>query len=70
MQTKTKIVVIKLKDIIFYATVVVLCIILLLLLFILFQPNTSPTSSTIEVHSDHTGSSIAYVYDTFEEQIS
>ena len=49
MQTKTKIVVIKLKDLIFYATVIVLCIILLLLLYILFQPDASPTSSTIEV---------------------
>ena len=51
MQTKTKIVVIKLKDLLFYATVAVLCIILLLLLFILFQPATTPTSSTIEVNA-------------------
>ncbi|MBR3812160.1 MAG: hypothetical protein IKJ16_07550 [Agathobacter sp.] len=48
---KTKIVVIKLKDILFYATVVVLCIILLLLLFILFQPEATPTNSTIEVYA-------------------
>ncbi len=49
MSGKTKIVVIKLKDILFYATVGILCIILLLLLFILFQPDATPTNSTIEV---------------------
>ena len=49
MSTKTKIVVIKLKDVLFYATVSILCVILLLLLFLLFQPDTAPTNSTIEV---------------------
>lgn len=49
MSGKTKIVVIKLKDILFYATVVVLCIIVLLLLYILFQPSNTPTNSTIDV---------------------
>ena len=50
MSSKTKIVVIKLKDVLFYATVVVLCVIVLLLLYILFQPsNTTPTNSTIDV---------------------
>lgn len=49
MSGKTKIVVIKLKDVLFYATVGILCIIVLLLLFILFQPDTTPTNSTIDV---------------------
>ena len=50
MRAKTKIVVIKLKDILFYATVAVLGIIILLLLYILFQPDTAtPTNSTIDV---------------------
>ncbi len=49
MSAKTKIVVIKLKDVLFYATVVVLCVIVLLLLYILFQPDTTPTNSTIDV---------------------
>ena len=49
MSGKTKIVVIKLKDILFYATVGILCVIVLLLLFILFQPDTTPTNSTIDV---------------------
>ena len=49
MSSKTKIVVIKLKDVLFYATVVVLCIIVLLLLYILFQPSNAPTNSTIDV---------------------
>ena len=49
MSAKTKIVVIKLKDVLFYATVVVLCIITLLLLFILFQPDAATTNSTIDV---------------------
>lgn len=66
---KTKIVVIKLKDLIFYATVVVLCIILLLLLYILFQPDASPTSSTIEVHSEHAEIPAAYICNTIDEHI-
>ena len=37
MRGKTKIVVIKLKDLLFYATVVLLGIIVLLMLYILFQ---------------------------------
>ena len=37
MSAKTKIVVIKLKDVLFYATVVILCIIVLLMLYILFH---------------------------------
>ena len=49
MSAKTKIVVIKLKDVLFYSTVAVLCIIALLLLYILFQPNDAPTTSTIDV---------------------
>ena len=52
MSSKTKIVVVKLKDILFYATVVVLCIIVLLLLYILFQPDTAPTNSTISVKNE------------------
>lgn len=49
MSGKTKIVVIKLKDVLFYATVAILGIIVLLLLYILFQPAAAPTNSTIEV---------------------
>ena len=49
MRAKTKIVVIKLKDILFYATVGILCIIAILLLYILLQPDTTPTDSTIDV---------------------
>lgn len=49
MSSKTKIVVIKLKDVLFYATVAVLCVIVLLLLYILFQPDSTPTNSTIDV---------------------
>ena len=49
MSAKTKIVVIKLKDVLFYATVGILCVIALLLLYILFQPDTTPTNSTIDV---------------------
>ena len=49
MSAKTKIVVIKLKDVLFYATVGILCIIALLLLYILFQPDTTMTNSTIDV---------------------
>ncbi len=49
MSAKTKIVVIKLKDILFYLTVAILCIIVILLLYILFQPDTTPTNSTIDV---------------------
>lgn len=41
MSSKTKIVVLKLKDILFYATVVALCIIVLLLLYILLQPDAA-----------------------------
>ena len=49
MSAKTKIVVIKMKDLLFYATVVILCIITVLLLYILFQPDTTSTTSTIDV---------------------
>ena len=49
MSAKTKIVVIKLKDILFYATVGILCIIVILLLYILFQSDTTTTNSTIDV---------------------
>lgn len=49
MSAKTKIVVIKLKDILFYATLGILCVIALLLLYILFQPDTTITNSTIDV---------------------
>ena len=49
MSAKTKIVVIKLKDVLFYTTVGILCIIALLLLYILFQPDTTTTNSTIDV---------------------
>lgn len=49
MSAKTKIVVIKLKDVLFYATVGILCIIALLLLYILFQPDATTTNSTIDV---------------------
>ena len=49
MSGKTKIVVIKLKDVLFYATVGILCIIALLLLYILLQPDTTTTNSTIDV---------------------
>ena len=52
MSSKTKIVVVKLKDILFYATVVVLCIIVLLLLYILFQPAAAPTNATINVRME------------------
>ncbi len=52
MRSKTKIVVIKLKDILFYATVAVLCVIVLLLLYILFQPDAATTSSTISVKAE------------------
>lgn len=52
MSAKTKIVVIKLKDLLFYATIVILCIIVLLMLYILFQPKTSTTNSTIEVKTE------------------
>ena len=49
MSAKTKIVVIKLKDILFYTTLGILCVIALLLLYILFQPDTTITNSTIDV---------------------
>lgn len=62
MSGKTKIVVIKLKDILFYATVVVLCIIVLLLLYILFQPNSAPTNSTIEVKLEDTAHLSTYYF--------
>ena len=52
MSSKTKIIVLKLKDILFYATVVILAIIVLLLLYILFQPEAAMTNSTISVHAD------------------
>jgi len=51
MSAKTKIVVVKMKDILFYATVVLLFIIVLLLLYILFQPNTAPVSHTIQANT-------------------
>ena len=41
MSSKTKIVVLKLKDILFYATAAALCIIVLLLIYILFQPDVA-----------------------------
>ena len=53
MSAKTKIVVIKLKDVLFYSTVAVLAIIALLLLYILFQPNDTTTNSTIDVKMEH-----------------
>ena len=49
MSAKTKIVVIKLKDLLFYVTVAILCIIVLLMLYILFQPKDTTTNSTIQV---------------------
>ena len=49
MSTKTKIVVIKLKDLLFYATIAALGIIVLLLLYILFQPDATTTSAIIGV---------------------
>ena len=58
MSAKTKIVVIKLKDVLFYATVGILCIIALLLLFILFQPDTATTTSTIDVKIENMDSNI------------
>jgi hypothetical protein len=62
MSSKTKIVVIKLKDILFYATIVILCIIVLLLLYILFQPDTAATSSTIDVKIEHIDSPVLDSY--------
>lgn len=53
MSAKTKIVVIKLKDVLFYMTIVFLCIIVLLMLYILFQPKTTPTNSTIEARMEN-----------------
>lgn len=63
MSSKTKIVVVKLKDILFYATVVTLCIIVLLLLYILFQPKeeTAPTGSTITVQYMLPAEKILYI---------
>ena len=52
MGKKTKIVVIKLKDILFYATVAALCIIVLLLLVILFTPKSTTTNATISVQGE------------------
>lgn len=49
MSSKTKIVVIKLKDILFYATLAALGIILLLLIYILFQPDAATTGAIISV---------------------
>ena len=49
MRSKPKIIVIKLKDILFYATVAALAIILLLLIFILFQPAAESTGAIIHV---------------------
>lgn len=49
MSSKTKIVVVKLKDILFYVTVVALCVIVFLLLVVLFQPKSTPTDGTISV---------------------
>ena len=49
MSAKTKIVVVKLKDVLFYATLGILCIIAVLLLYILFQSDTTTTNSTIDV---------------------
>ena len=49
MSSKTKIVVIKLKDILFYATVVALCVIVFLLLVVLFSPQDTTTNGTISV---------------------
>ena len=52
MSAKTMIVVIKLKDLLFYATVAILCVIVLLMLYILFQPEATTTNSTIEVRTE------------------
>ena len=52
MGKKTKIVVIKLKDILFYATVAALCVIVLLLLVILFTPEATSTNATITVQAE------------------
>ena len=52
MSAKTKIVVIKLKDLLFYATVVILCIIVLLMLYILFQPQATTSNSTIQASQE------------------
>ena len=49
MRSKTKIIVIKLKDILFYATAVALCIVVLLLLYILFQPDATTANAVISV---------------------
>lgn len=49
MSSKTKIVVVKLKDILFYVTVVALCVIVFLLLVVLFQPEGTPADGTISV---------------------
>ncbi len=49
MSSKTKIVVIKLKDILFYATVLALCIVALLLLYILLTPASATTGAIITV---------------------
>ena len=49
MSAKTKIIIIKLKDILFYLTVVALCVVVFLLLVVLFQPKDTPTNKTISV---------------------
>ena len=54
MSSKTKIVVVKLKDILFYITVVALCVIVFLLLVVLFQPESTPTEGTITVKNECT----------------
>ena len=58
MGKKTKIVVIKLKDILFYATVVALCVLVLLLLVILFTPEATTTNATIRVQAETTNPAI------------
>ena len=52
MSAKTKIVVVKLKDVLFYATLGILCIIAVLLLYILLQSDTTTTNSTIDVRME------------------
>lgn len=52
MSAKTKIVVVKLKDVLFYATLGILCIIAVLLLYILFQSDATTTNSTIDVRME------------------
>ncbi len=49
MGNKTKIIVLKLKDILFYLTLGVLGILLLLLIYILFMPDAASASAIIGV---------------------